>query len=95
MSRSQGSWQGSSHSLLSLPPSHGSSSSRQVADSQVLGGSLSNVAVTETDVAIEASNKVSTDRSRSNMRRGMDALLISEPKKAPVEPEEVGLDGLS
>ncbi|XP_034739390.1 serine/arginine repetitive matrix protein 5-like [Etheostoma cragini] len=81
----QGSWQGSSHSLLSHPPSRCSSTSRRGADSQMLGGSLSHVAITETD------HKVSSDRSRSNIRRGMEALLISEPKKAAVEVEEVGM----
>lgn len=87
---SQGSWQGSSHSLLSLPPSRGSSTSRRVADPQMLGGLLSNVPVTETDKGVEGNYTVSGERSRSSMRRGMDALLISEPKKAPVEVEEVG-----
>ncbi|XP_032391479.1 serine/arginine repetitive matrix protein 5 [Etheostoma spectabile] len=81
----QGSWQGSSHSLLSHPPSRCSSTSRRGADSQMLGGSLSHVAITETD------HKVSSDRSKSNIRRGMEALLISEPKKAAVEVEEVGM----
>ncbi|XP_070777221.1 myosin phosphatase Rho-interacting protein-like [Enoplosus armatus] len=89
LSPSQGSWHGSSHSLLSLPPSCGSSTSRRGANSQVLGGSLSHVAVTETDKGNEGNNKVSSERSRSNMRRGMEALLISEPKKAAVEVEEV------
>ncbi|XP_051802112.1 myosin phosphatase Rho-interacting protein-like isoform X1 [Acanthochromis polyacanthus] len=90
-SPSQGSWQGSAHSLLSLPASPGSSSSRRVVDSQLLGGSLSHTAVTETDKGNEEKNTVSGDRSRSNMRRGMDALLISEPKKAAVEAEELGM----
>lgn len=91
----QGSWQGSSHSLLSLPPSRGSSTSRRGADSQVLGGSLSHVAITDTDKGNEENNKVSGDRSRSNMRRGMEALLISEPKKAAVEVEEVCISGIT
>ncbi|XP_069385522.1 serine/arginine repetitive matrix protein 4-like [Paralichthys olivaceus] len=89
LSPSQGSWQGSAHSLLSLLPSHGSSMSRQGADFQVLGSSGSQDAITETDKGSEGKNKVSTDRSRSNMRRGMEALLISEPKKEAVETEEV------
>ncbi|GLD66366.1 myosin phosphatase Rho-interacting protein-like protein, partial [Lates japonicus] len=91
LSPSQGSWQGSAHSLLSPPPSPGSSASRRGMDSQVLGGSVSHVAVTETDKGNEGSDKVSSDRSRSSIRRGMEALLISEPKKAPVEVEEVGM----
>ncbi|XP_024864944.1 myosin phosphatase Rho-interacting protein isoform X2 [Kryptolebias marmoratus] len=90
LSRSQGSWQGSSHSLLSLPQSHGSSASRRAADSQGLGGSSSPVGVTDTDKVDEGGDKVSTERSRSSVRRGMEA-LISEPKKAPVETEEVGM----
>ncbi|XP_037620659.1 TRIO and F-actin-binding protein-like [Sebastes umbrosus] len=90
LSPSQGSWQGSSHSVLSLPPSRGSSTSRRGADSQTLGGSLSHVAITETDKGHDEGNtQVSGDRSRSNIRRGMEALLISEPKKAAVEAEEV------
>lgn len=89
LSPSQGSWQGSAHSLLSLPPSRGSSTSRRGADSQMLGGSPSHVAITETDKGHEGNNKVSGDRSRSSIRRGMEALLLSEPKKAAVEVEEV------
>ncbi|XP_029950246.1 myosin phosphatase Rho-interacting protein-like [Salarias fasciatus] len=85
---SQGSWQGSSHSLLSLPPSHGSSSPRRGVDFQPLGASLSHVPMAETD---KVNAKVSSDRSNSNMRRGMDALLISEPKKSAAEVEEMGM----
>lgn len=95
LSPSQGSWQGSSHSVLSLPPSRGSSTSRRGADSQVLGGSLSHVAITETDRGNEVNDKVSGDRSRSNIRRGMEALLISEPKKAAVDMEEVCISGIT
>lgn len=90
-SPSQGSWQGSSHSLLSLPASRGSSTSRRGADYQVVGGSMSHVATTETDKGNEENKMVPGDRSRSNVRRGMEVLLISEPKKAAVEVEEVGL----
>jgi len=94
LSHPQGSWQGSSHSLLSLPQSHDSSCSRRGADSRVLGGSLSHIAVADTDRANEGSYKLSTDRSRSNMRRGMEALLISEPKKTAAELEEVCVLGV-
>ncbi|XP_028307896.1 myosin phosphatase Rho-interacting protein-like isoform X1 [Gouania willdenowi] len=80
--------QGSSHSLLSLPVSPGSSSSRRGADSQLLGGSMSQTAVTET---VNRNAKVSGDRSSSSFRRGMDALLVSEPPKTAVEAEEVGM----
>ena len=95
LSPSQGSWQGSAHSLLSLPPSRGSSSSRRGVDSQVLGGLLSHVAVTETDKGSERNNAVSGERSRSSIRRGMDALLISEPKKAAVEVEQVHISDIT
>ncbi|XP_041840232.1 TRIO and F-actin-binding protein-like isoform X2 [Melanotaenia boesemani] len=88
LSHSQGSWQGSSHSVPSLPPSHGSSSSRRVADPQVLGGLLSPVAIIETD---KGSNNDKGERSRSSIRRGMEALLISEPKKTAEELEELGM----
>lgn len=94
LSPSQGSWQGSSHSLLSLPPSRGSSSSRHQlrgVESQMLGGSLSPVSPTETDKYNKGIINTSGDRSRSTVRRGMDALLISEPKKEAVEVEEVRL----
>uniref|UniRef100_A0A1A8N0D1 PH domain-containing protein n=1 Tax=Nothobranchius pienaari TaxID=704102 RepID=A0A1A8N0D1_9TELE len=91
LSHTQSSWQGSSHSLLGPTPSHGSSSSRRGADAQGLGGSLSRAAVTGTVQADEGSNNITSDRSRSSVRRGMEALLISEPKKDPVEPEEVGM----
>lgn len=85
----QGSWQGSSQSLLSFAPSCGSSPSRRGVDSQVLAHSLTHVATTETDRGNDGHDMVSGDRSRSSMRRGMDALLISEPKKTPAEIEEV------
>lgn len=89
LSPSQSSWQGSSHSVLTPPHSRGSSTTRRGADSQALGGSRSCVALTETDNGLEGNNKVSGDRIRSNMRKGMEALLISEPKKATIEMEEV------
>ncbi|KAM7394139.1 hypothetical protein PAMP_020958 [Pampus punctatissimus] len=90
LSRSQGSWQGSSHSVLSIPPSRGSSTSRRGADSQAFAGShVSHIAITETYKGNEENVHVIGDRSRSNIRRGMEALLISEPKKAAVEVDEV------
>lgn len=64
-------------------------------DSQVLGGLLSHVAVTETDKGSERNNAVSGERSRSSIRRGMDALLISEPKKAAVEVEQVHISDIT
>lgn len=89
MSLSQSPWQGSSHSLHSLPLSHGSFTSRQGAHSQVLVDSFSCAAVTKTDKGLEGNNKVSVDRTRSNLRRGMEALLTFEPEKATVELGEV------
>jgi len=86
-SPTQGSWQESSHSLLSLPTSR-CSSSRRGADPQMLGGSLS-LAIAEPVKGHEGNNQVSGERSRSTVRRGMEALLICEPKKAAVETEEV------
>ncbi|XP_036070278.1 serine/arginine repetitive matrix protein 2-like [Oryzias melastigma] len=88
-SHSQGSWQGSSHSLLSLPRSHASVSSRHGADSQVPSGSPSHI--TDTDKANEETPRISSDRSRSSLRRGMEILLTSEPKKTPAELEEAGM----
>ncbi|KAM9769374.1 uncharacterized protein ACNS7B_021632 [Menidia menidia] len=88
---SQGSWQGSSHSLLSLPPSHASSSSRRATECGLLGGSPSHAPATEADRAGVESYNVSTDRSRSSVRRGMEALLICEPQKTPEELEEAGM----
>ncbi|MED6273778.1 hypothetical protein CHARACLAT_009924 [Characodon lateralis] len=85
-----GSWQGSSHSLLGHTPSQGFYSSRLLVDSQV-DGSPSHVVATDTVNSNNGIVKVSSERSKSNIRRGMDALLLSEPKKAVVEPEEVGM----
>lgn len=88
-SPSQASWQGSSPSLLSLPQSRGSSTSRRGADYQVRGSSMSHVATTETDKGNEGIKMVSGERSKSSIRRGMDALLISEPQKPAAEVVEV------
>ncbi|MEQ2272782.1 hypothetical protein XENORESO_012252 [Xenotaenia resolanae] len=76
-----GSWQGSSHSLLGHTPSQGFYSSRLLVDSQV-DGSPSHVVATDTVNYNNGTVKVSSERSKSNIRRGMDALLLSEPKKA-------------
>lgn len=83
---SHGSWQGSSHSLLSLPPSRGSSRPKRGAD---IGGPMAHAANTETDKGTEGNPSAGGDRSRSAVRRGMEALLISEPKKTAVDVEEV------
>ncbi|KAK2816926.1 hypothetical protein Q5P01_025117 [Channa striata] len=91
LSPSRGSWQGSSHSLLSLPLSRGSLTSRQGVDSDVVCGLMSRVATTETDNGNNENKMVCGDRSRSNVRRGMEALLISEPKKTPEEVEQAAM----
>lgn len=88
-SPSQNSWKGSTYSLLSPPPSHCSSTLRRGADSPLHGGSLSPAAITETDKDPERNTNLRADRSGSNKRRGMDSLLISEPKKSMEELEEV------
>lgn len=79
-SPSQGSWQGSSHSVLSPPLSHVSGHSFR--------GSVSNVAPTQTDKDTEGRDAVSGDRSTSSTRRGMDTLFNSEQKKTAVKTEE-------
>ncbi|XP_019717694.1 TRIO and F-actin-binding protein-like isoform X2 [Hippocampus comes] len=90
-SASPGSWQGSSQSVLSIPISCGSSASRHGADHQGPGASPPLVAITETDNFSAGNTKISGDRSRSSVRRGMEALLLSEPKRAAQELEEVGM----
>lgn len=82
LSASLSSWRGSSHSVVSRPPSHGSAGSRCGTEPQALG-SLSCVAVTDHNSTVIGA------RSRSNVRRGMEALLMPEPKKVTVETEEV------
>lgn len=85
----QNSWKGSVNSLLSLPHNHCSTASRRSADSLSHGGSLSPAAITETDKDPERKISLGADRSGSSKRRGMDSLLISEPKKTTEELEEV------
>lgn len=85
----QNSWKGSVNSLLSPPHSHCSTASRRSADSPLHGGSLSPAAITETDKDPERNTSLRVDRSGSNKRRGMDSLLISEPKNNEEEVEEV------
>lgn len=85
----QNSWKGSVNSLLSPPHSHCSTASRRSADSPLHGGSLSPAVITETDKDPERNISLRVDRSGSNKRRGMDSLLISEPKKTAEELEEV------
>lgn len=81
-SASLSSWRGSSHSVVSHEASRGSSASRCGTGTRALGlGSR----VADTD---HSSTTIAV-RSPSNVRRGMDALLMSEPKKVTVEAEEV------
>ena len=83
----EGSWRGSSHSLHSAAFSQGSSSPRR--DAPFLAHPpMSPTATMQTDKGNEGSNK-DGDRSRSNVRRGLDAILTSEPKQTPVDLEEV------
>lgn len=85
----QNSWKGSVNSLLSPPHSHCSTTSRRSANSPSRGGSLSPTAITETDRGPERNTSVRVDRSGSNKKRGMDSLLIAQPKKTADELEEV------
>lgn len=85
LSPCQNSWKGSVNSLLSPPASHCSSASRRGADPLLHMGSLSPAAITETEKDLSPR----ADRSGSNKRRGMDSLLIAEPKKTTEELEEV------
>ncbi|KAK7929987.1 hypothetical protein WMY93_006382 [Mugilogobius chulae] len=87
LSPSQGSWQGSAHSFLSNPASRGSSTSLRNADTHLLGPEEPVSCVTDAP----EENRAYSDRSRSSGRRGMDALLISEPKKTSEVVEEVGM----
>lgn len=89
LSPSQNSLKGSVSSLLSPPPSHYFSTSRRAAESPLHGASLSPAEITESDKEPEWSTSLRVDRTGSNKRRGMDTLLISEPKKTTEELEEV------
>ncbi|CAL8332354.1 unnamed protein product [Lota lota] len=87
----EGSWRGSAHSLRSAAFSQGSSPPRRDAEPHLLAHPPKSPAATmETDKGNESSSK-DGDRSRSNVRRGLDALLTSEPKQTPVELEEAGM----
>ncbi|XP_057698509.1 TRIO and F-actin-binding protein-like [Corythoichthys intestinalis] len=90
LSASPGSWQGSMQSVLSVPVSCGSPASKHGADHIGSAASPPQVAITETDKFSEGNINIG-DRSRSSVRRGMEALLLSEPKKASQEQDEVGM----
>ncbi|XP_054635855.1 TRIO and F-actin-binding protein-like isoform X2 [Dunckerocampus dactyliophorus] len=86
-SASPGSWKGSSQSVLSIPISCGSSASKQGVCSQGSAVSPLHVAIMETDKGTDENITLSGDRSRSSVRRGMEALLLSEPKGTAQELE--------
>lgn len=89
LSPSQRSWKGSAYSLLSPPPSHHPSTSRRGGETPLHGASLSPAAITGSDKDPEWNTGPRVGRSGSNMRRGMDSLLISEPKRTTEDLEEV------
>ncbi|XP_077460900.1 uncharacterized protein LOC144077210 [Stigmatopora argus] len=91
LSASPGSWQGSMQSVLSVPVSCGSSASKRGAAHRGSVTSPSQVAITETDNKFSEGNINIGDRSRSCVRRGMDALFLSEPNKTSQEPDEVAM----
>nr|XP_057941936.1 myosin phosphatase Rho-interacting protein-like [Doryrhamphus excisus] len=84
---SPGSWKGSSQSVLSIPVSCGSSTSKQGVCSQESAVSPLHAAIVETDKGADETITLSGDRSRSSVRRGMEALLLSEPKRTAQELE--------
>jgi hypothetical protein len=69
--------------------SHGSSPPRRDAEPHLLAcPPKSPTATTETDQGNESRVK-DGDRSKSKVRRGLDALLTPDPKPTPEELEEV------
>ena len=85
----EGSWRGSAHSVRSAAFSRGSSPPRRDAEPHLLARPpKSPTATMETDRGNESSVK-DGDRSRSKVRRGLDALLTADPKPTPEELEEV------
>lgn len=89
LSPSQRSWRGSAYSLLSPPPSHYPSTSRRGGETPLRVASLSPAAARGCEKDPEGNTGPRVDRSGSNMRRGMDSLLISEPKRTTEDLEEV------
>lgn len=85
LSPPQRSWRGSAYSLLSPPPSHYPSTSRRGGETPLHVASPS----PGSDKDPEWNTGPRVDRSGSNMRRGMDSLLISEPKRTTEDLEEV------
>lgn len=89
LSPSQRSWKGSAYSLLSPPPSHYPSTSRRGGETPLRVASPSPAAIPGSDKDPEGNTGPRGDRSGSNMRRGMDSLLVSEPKRTTEDLEEV------
>ncbi|XP_061685130.1 TRIO and F-actin-binding protein-like isoform X3 [Syngnathoides biaculeatus] len=91
-SPSPGSWRGSSQSVLSIPISSGSPSSGHAADLRGPdAASPPRVATVETEAFTCKDTTIGFDRSRSCVRRGMEALLLPEPERAARAQEEVGM----
>ncbi|XP_077574476.1 uncharacterized protein LOC144197753 [Stigmatopora nigra] len=91
LNASPGSWQGSMQSVLSVPISCGSSASKHGVAPRESVTSPPQVAITETDNKFSEGNINIGDRSRSCVRRGMDALFLSEPNKTSEESDEVAM----
>ncbi|CAL8273561.1 unnamed protein product [Gadus morhua 'NCC'] len=90
-SPAEGSWRGSAHSVRSAAFSHGSSPPRRDAEPHLLAcPPKSPTATTETDQGNESRVK-DGDRSKSKVRRGLDALLTPDPKPTPEELEEASM----
>lgn len=82
-----GSWRGSSHSLLSPALSCSSSSLPQLGiDSQLLANSLKPHAAT-----MEMNDRPISDRSKSNIRRGLEYLLTREEPKRTASVDSQGM----
>ncbi|KAL1005828.1 hypothetical protein UPYG_G00064470 [Umbra pygmaea] len=85
----QGSWRGSSHSLLSPAPSHSSSPPRLGVDTQLIANSLKpHATIAETD------NRPIGDRNKSAIRRGLEYLLTREepPRTASVDSQGMTIE---
>ncbi|XP_042166688.1 TRIO and F-actin-binding protein isoform X2 [Oncorhynchus tshawytscha] len=81
-----GSWRGSSHSLLSPALSCSSSPPRLGIDSQLLANSLKPCPAT-----MEMNDRPISDRSKSNVRRGLEYLLTQEEPKRTASVDSQGM----
>ncbi|CAB1344531.1 unnamed protein product [Coregonus sp. 'balchen'] len=82
----QGSWCGSSHSLLSSALSCSSSPPRLGIDSQLLANSLKPHAAT-----VETNDRPISDRSKSPLKRGLEYLLTREEPKRTASVDSQGM----